>query len=79
MSNTKIEKIYALRDKDTKKILRNTKCKGGSFYKQRYSCQSRCNKINDAYKRFNIDASEYEVGEYAVVDIDEWKELVNRI
>lgn len=31
--NKDYEVLYALRDKKTKKIVRATKCKGGSFYK----------------------------------------------
>ena len=68
------ETLYAVRDKNTKKIVRNTRCKGGSYYKQRPLCQKRCIDFNNAHKMSGLN-DEYEVGEYAVIDIDRYKEL----
>ncbi len=75
------ETLYAVRDKKTKKIARGTKCKGGSFYKQKNMCQQRCDNMNKAYRSFENDIEklqgiEYEVGEYAVVDIEKYRELI---
>ena len=67
--------LYAVRDKKTKKITRNTKCKGGSYYKQRPLCEKRCIDFNNAHKMSGLN-DEYEVGEYAVIDIDRYKELL---
>ena len=72
------EILYAIRDKETKKIARATKCKGGSFYKVRNMCNKRCDGLNHAMKLDDKDI-EYEVGEYAVIDIDDYKELIRRI
>lgn len=75
--NKDYEVLYALRDKKTKKIVRATKCKGGSFYKNRYMCEKRCTQFNDVHKIANCTNDfEYEVGEYAVVDIEKYKELI---
>lgn len=75
--NKDYEVLYALRDKKTKKIVRATKCKGGSFYKNRYMCEKRCTQFNDVHKLANCTNDfEYEVGEYAVVDIEKYKELI---
>lgn len=75
--NKDYEVLYALRDKKTKKIVRATKCKGGSFYKNRYMCEKRCTQFNDIHKLTNCTNDfEYEVGEYAVVDIEKYKELI---
>lgn len=76
-NNKDYEVLYALRDKKTKKIVRATKCKGGSFYKNRYMCEKRCTQFNDVHKLANCTNDfEYEVGEYAVVDIEKYKELI---
>ena len=76
---SKLKKVYAVRNKDTKEIVKNTKCKGGYYYIQRPACQRRCDDLNNAHKKFKINTAEYEVGEYAVVDMDEYKDLMNRI
>lgn len=77
MSKTKnFDTLYAVREKESKKIIRNTKCKGGSYYTQKSLCQKRCDNFNDAHKLANIANNEYEVGEYAVVDIEKYKELL---
>ena len=75
----KLKKVYAVRNKDTKEIIKNTKCKGGYYYIQRPACQRRCDELNVAHKNFKMQTSEYEVGEYAVVDIEEYRDLVHRI
>ena len=76
--NKDYEVLYALRDKKTKKIVRATKCKGGSFYKNRYMCEKRCTQFNDVHKLANCTNDfEYEVGEYAVVDIEKYKDASN--
>ena len=60
--NKDYEVLYALRDKKTKKIVRATKCKGGSFYKNRYMCEKRCTQFNDVHKLANCTNDfEYEV------------------
>lgn len=78
MSKTKqFDTLYAVRDKETKKVERNIKCKGGTYYAQKPLCQKRCDGLNSAIKNFaNNNHSEYEVGEYAVVDIEKYKELL---
>lgn len=71
--NKDYEVLYALRDKKTKKIVSATR----SFYKNRYMCEQRCIQFNDAHKLINCTSGfEYEVGEYAVVDIEKYKELI---
>ena len=76
--NKDYEVLYALRDKKTKKIVRATKCKGGSFYKNRYMCEKRCTQFNDVHKLANCTNDfEYEVGEDAVVDIEKYKDASN--
>ena len=79
MGNSKLRMLYAVRNRETKEIIKATKCKGGSFYMIRSMCQKRCDEMNGAHKMVNINASEYEVGEYAVIDIEEYKELIRRI
>lgn len=73
MSNLK--KIYAIRDKESKKIIKSTKCNGGNYYSVRPMCQKRCDEMNKAHKMSGIQ-SEYEVGEYILVDIDGYKKLI---
>lgn len=77
-SVAKLETMYAVRDKESKQVVRATKCKGGSYYSVRPMCQKRCDEMNKAHNMSSIQ-SEYEVGEYALVDIDDYKELIKRI
>ena len=78
MSKTKLKKIYALRDKNTKKIVRATKCNGGTYYEVYSMCKKRCDKFNGNIKSLkigNMKNLEYEVGEYVLLDIDEYTQL----
>ena len=79
MSKAKLKKMYALRDKNTKKIVRATKYNGETYYEVYSMCKKRCDKFNDDIKNLeikNIKNLEYEVGKYALIDIEEYTRLI---